>query len=309
MGAPLHGVVNVLKPPGMTSHDVVDWMRELLGLKKVGHTGTLDPGACGVLVLLLGRATRAAQFIADDKEYRAEAVFGIETDTQDAWGRITASRDASGLKPEDVASVLARFRGKIYQVPPPVSAVHYRGKRLYELARSGKVVTPPPRMVEVYSLTLLGGEWGKKHPRAFFHVVCSKGTYVRTLVAEIGKALGVGATLSFLLRTRVGSFTVATAHTLEELAALKREKKFATALISVSEALKHLPAVAVKPAALKAVRSGSPLYSPGVLGFPEVTEPGMLVRLVMDQELLAVARVELTPGGALYLKPVWVCSF
>ncbi|MGQ9512315.1 tRNA pseudouridine(55) synthase TruB [Thermodesulfitimonas sp.] len=306
MTAPVDGVVNVLKPPGMTSHDVVAWVRRLVELKRVGHTGTLDPGAAGVLILLLGRATRAAQFIADDKEYRAEAVFGIETDTQDAWGRITACRDASGLRPEDVAAVLPSFSGRINQVPPPVSAVHYQGERLYKLAWAGKVVEVPPRTVEIYSLRLLDGKWGQKHPRALLHVACSKGTYIRTLVAAIGKALGYGATLSFLLRTRVGCFEVGAAYALEELAALKAEGRLEEAVIPVSEALAHLPAVVVKPSAVKAVRCGGRLYPAGTVDFGGALEPGALVRLVAGQDLLAIARLELTANEEIAFKPVWV---
>uniref|UniRef100_A0A7C1IXQ7 tRNA pseudouridine synthase B n=1 Tax=Ammonifex degensii TaxID=42838 RepID=A0A7C1IXQ7_9THEO len=303
---PVDGVVNVLKPPGMTSHDVVDWMRRLTGLKRIGHTGTLDPGACGVLVLLLGRATRAARFLADDKEYRAEAIFGIETDTQDIYGKVTAIRDASALRPEEVTAVLPRFLGRVNQMPPPVSAVHYRGERLYRLARTGKIVTPPPRTVEIYSIEVLSGKWGCKHPRVLLHVACSKGTYVRALVAEIGRILGYGATLSFLLRTRVGCFAVGGAYALEELAALGAEGRIEEAVIPVAKALNHLPVVTVKPSAVKAVRSGGRLYRAGTVGFEGSLPSGTLVRLVAGQDLLAVARLELATEETIAFKPVWV---
>ena len=206
---------------------------------------------------------------------------------------------------DDLLNVLPGFRGKLAQSPPSVSAVHYRGKRLYELARAGCRVKVAPRTVEVYTLELLRGKWGIENPRALLDVSCSKGTYVRTLIADIGKTLGVGACLGFLLRTRVGRFTVARAQTLEELAALKAEGRLAEVVIPANDALKHLPAVTVKPSAVRAVRSGSRLYPAGVLTGTGSFSAGMLVRLDCNQELLAVARVEAAERRTVF-RPVWV---
>lgn len=303
----MDGVLNLLKPPGMTSHDVVNLIRRLTGLKRVGHTGTLDPEASGVLVILLGKATKIAQFItAEDKQYRAEAILGIETDTQDASGRVVKGSDASWVTPEDVLNVLPRFTGKLSQVPPLVSAVHYQGKRLYELARAGQMVEVPPRMIEIHRLQLIRGEWGATNPRVLFEISCSKGTYVRALIADIGKALGTGACVGFLLRTHVGSFTTQTAHTLEELEVLKEAGRLGSAVIPVKDVLGHLPQVEVKPSAVKSVRSGSKLYPSGCITDTGALQTGTLARLVTGQELLSVARVESAADGRVVLKPVWV---
>lgn len=303
----MQGALNVLKPPGMTSHDVVDWIRRLTGLKRVGHTGTLDPEASGVLVVLLGRATRIAQFIAaEDKEYRAEAVLGVETDTQDTSGRVLKSEDASWVTPEDVLNVLPRFSGRLSQVPPSVSAVHYQGKRLYQMARAGQVVEAPPRTVEIHRLQLIRGEWGVRNPRVLLDIWCSKGTYVRTLIADIGKVLGTGACVGFLLRTRVGRFVTATAYTLEEMAALQAAGRLENAVVPVEEVLRHLPQVEVKPSAVKSVRNGSKLYPSGAVTDTGLLQTGTLARLVSGEEVLAVARVECSADGRTVLKPVWV---
>ncbi|WP_205664661.1 tRNA pseudouridine(55) synthase TruB [Ammonifex thiophilus] len=300
------GVLNVLKPPGMTSHDVVDWLRHLTGEKKVGHAGTLDPDACGVMVLLVGKATRAAQFlVAEDKEYRAEVVFGVKTDTLDLSGQVLACQDASRLTPEAVAEVLPRFTGSIWQKPPMFSAVRHKGKRLYELARAGREVEVPPRQVEVYSLQLLKGDWGKRHPRAWLHVHCSKGTYVRSLVADLGEALGTGACLGFLLRTRVGRFGIEEAYTLEELAGLKGEGKLTQALIPLAEALGYLPAIEVGEEGAKRIKNGG-FLSPAHCLAGEWPPQGTHVRVMGAGELLALALAESLPSGRKILRPVWV---
>lgn len=215
----MDGVLNLLKPPGMTSHDVVGAVRRALGIKKVGHTGTLDPGVAGVLPICVGRATRLAEFIAgSDKAYRAEITFGVTTDTQDSFGEVLSEADASQIGRGDVAYALTKFQGEIMQVPPMVSAVKVGGKRLYELAREGVEVERAARPVTIHKLQLLDFRPGL-HPTAFVDVVCSKGTYIRTLAADLGAALGVGAHMSYLVRTRSGGFHLNDAATLEDLAA------------------------------------------------------------------------------------------
>lgn len=308
----MNGIINVLKPPGMSSHDVVNFIRRTFKIKKAGHTGTLDPGAAGVLVICLGTATRLAQFLLnDDKEYRAEITFGLATSSGDSFGEITAEGDASRLTEDTVRSVLPVFTGKIRQVPPMTSALKRQGKKLYELARSGLVVDRPARAVNIYSLDFIWGTgWGGPRPRALLHLTCSKGTYVRSLCADIGNYLGCGAYMSFLVRTRAGLFKISDSLTLEELAAAAEDGRLEDMVVTMSEALSHLPAVIVKSGAVPAVASGSKLYLPGVARLPEGLAEGSLVRLMGPEGLLAVAEADFDPENCerLIFKPVCVLA-
>ncbi|MDT8901342.1 tRNA pseudouridine(55) synthase TruB [Anaeroselena agilis] len=211
------GIVNVLKPPGMTSHDVVSFVRRTYGLKKVGHAGTLDPAAAGVLPVFLGSATRLIEFTADaDKAYRAELTFGYATDSGDDSGEVIAAREGFVTPPADeVAAVLASFAGESEQIPPMHSAIKIGGRKLYELARAGIAVERQPRSVTISAIGLVR----VAAPTILFDVECSKGTYIRTLCADIGARIGCPAVMSFLVRTRVGDFTLAEAKSLEEIAA------------------------------------------------------------------------------------------
>lgn len=281
---PADGVLNLLKPPGMTSHDVVAFVRRTLGVKKVGHTGTLDPGVAGVLPVCVGRATRLAEYIAGaDKAYRAEITFGAATDTQDSFGEVVAEADASHLTRGDIAYALTRFHGPIEQVPPMVSAVKVGGRRLYELAREGVEVQREPRQVFIHRLQLLDFRPGPR-PVAYVDVVCSKGTYVRTLAHDLGQLLRVGAHLSYLVRTRSGQFRLADAATLEELAAGKAP------LLPPAAALGDMPRVKVAGQVAARVLHG---VAPRV----RVAHPdGSVVAVVTeDGDLLALA--EAVRGG------------
>lgn len=210
----MNGLLIVDKPAGMTSHDVVAVCRRRLGERRIGHAGTLDPDATGVLVLGVGRATRLLQFLeAHDKTYRTTVAFGAETTTQDAAGEIVATADASHLTPDDVEAALEGLRGEIEQVPPMVSAVKVGGERLYAKARRGEEIDRTPRRVVVHELVLEG------FAPPTLRVRCSKGTYVRTLVHDLGRALGVGAHVATLRRTAVGSFTEQTATPLDAVSA------------------------------------------------------------------------------------------
>jgi len=214
----IHGWLNLLKPPGMTSHQAVAAVRRAFEMRRVGHTGTLDPAAAGVLVIAVGQATRLADAVGEQpKAYRAEVTFGVATDTLDAEGRVTQTSRAA-VSREAVEAALAQFRGEIRQHPPAYSAVHCSGRRSYELARRGQAVQPRERVVRIDALTLLDFEPGER-PRAVLDVVCSKGTYVRSLAADLAGAVGSCGYLSFLLRTRVGAFALDDSHTLEDLAA------------------------------------------------------------------------------------------
>lgn len=302
----MNGILNVLKPPAMTSHDVVDFIRRLFRLRRVGHAGTLDPGAAGVLIICLGRATRLARFLQTlDKTYRAETIFGYRTATQDVFGRVLSRSDASGLSEAQVLAVLPRFLGNISQVPPMVSALKYRGRKLYDLARDGIEVPRKPRQVTVYNINVVGAEgWGSPHPRMILDIACSKGTYIRTLCADIGDVLGYGACLSFLLRLRVGHFEIKDTFTLEELRNLADAGRLGQAIIHPDQALAHLVPVEVKEPVSERVLHGQRLMEQD-LEEPVRVSPGELVRVRCKERLLAVAEVGAVPTG-IVLSPVWV---
>jgi tRNA pseudouridine55 synthase len=209
------GCVVVDKPAGMTSHDVVDRVRRALGTRKVGHAGTLDPDATGVLVLGVGQGTKLLQFVSGvDKTYVGEMVLGVETSTLDAQGEVTATHEMSSVTPEQVTEAAQSFVGPILQIPPMVSAIKVDGRRLHELAREGKEVEREPRPVTVHSLQVTPTD----DPLVYrLEVSCGSGTYIRTLAADIGAMLGGGAHLRALRRTSVGGFALDAARPLDDL--------------------------------------------------------------------------------------------
>lgn len=216
---PFDGILLVDKPSGPTSHDIVDAVRGTFGFRKVGHCGTLDPLATGLLVLVIGKATRLSQYlIGDDKGYYGHMVLGVRTDSQDADGKVTGRDDPSSVTREDVESAFDRFRGDILQVPPMVSAIKQGGRPLYKLARKGKSVEREARLIHIYELRLIGFE----SPRVDFSVRCGKGTYVRTLCADVGDALGCGAHLGGLRRASSGAFSVEQSVSFPELLRFSR---------------------------------------------------------------------------------------
>jgi len=210
----IDGIILVDKPAGISSFGVVSRIRGRFRPRKAGHGGTLDPLATGLLVILLGKATKqAAGFLQGDKSYRARILLGVETDTQDVTGRVLAEQEPGIFSLERLQEVLEGFRGEIEQIPPMYSALKHRGRPLYELARAGRVVDRPPRRVEIFRLALVG----RDGPHLDLEVTCSKGTYVRTLAHDLGQRLGCGACLAELRRTASGSFTLAEATPLEEI--------------------------------------------------------------------------------------------
>ena len=214
------GVLLVDKAEGMTSHDVVALIRRQLGIKKVGHCGTLDPIATGLLILTLGRGTKIQDLLmSEDKEYAGTFVLGITTSTQDREGEIVQERPVPALDENQIRDVFEKFRGDFYQTPPMVSAKKHGGVPLYKLARQGKVVEREPRFVHVYHYTIDR----VAPPEVDFSVVCSKGFYVRTYVHDIGEVLGCGAHLKSLRRTKSGRFNVSGAITVEEIKSASRE--------------------------------------------------------------------------------------
>jgi len=215
----MDGILVVDKPQGMTSHDVVDFVRKKFGVKKAGHAGTLDPMATGVLVLLIGAYTkRSNALMGHEKEYEATMVLGATSDTGDAWGTIEPSRGKRDVAEAEIMEVFKKFEGMQQQTPPAYSAVKVNGRKLYELARQGIKVTAAPRAVEIKKLVCarVAG------PEVDFTVLCSKGTYVRALAEDIGASLGCGAYLSKLKRTRSGPYSIAQALAIEELRAMDR---------------------------------------------------------------------------------------
>lgn len=208
----MDGIINLLKPAGMTSHDLVSIVRKKLKGIKTGHTGTLDPMAVGVLPVCAGKATKIVEYLdLDLKQYRCELQLGVETDTQDIWGTVTEVKPVNVSK-KDIMEAVASFQGDILQVPPQYSAVRVNGKRLYEYARLGEKVEVKPRRIHIKEICISG----ICDDKVMFDVVCSKGTYIRTLCSDIGKKLGCGGAMSFLLRTASGRFKIEDALTLEE---------------------------------------------------------------------------------------------
>ncbi|MBI3911864.1 MAG: tRNA pseudouridine(55) synthase TruB [Armatimonadetes bacterium] len=277
------GVLNVDKPTGMTSHDVVAAARRALGIRRVGHSGTLDPAATGVLLLCLGPATRLVEYLhALPKTYVAQAMLGIATDTQDVSGQVVAEADASAVTETLVREALGRFQGEIWQTPPMVSALKVGGRRLYERARAGEEVPREPRRVTIHSLSLDRFEPG---PRAclWLTVTCSSGTYIRTLVDDLGRALSCGATLVSLRRTAIGQFRVKDAVRLADLGALAASSELAARVVPLAAALAHLSAITLPPAASARVRHGEPIPAP-----PDCP-PGPFRLLDESGDLLAVA--------------------
>ena len=273
----IDGILIVDKPIGLTSHDVVARLRRILKTKRIGHTGTLDPFATGVLVMLVGKATRLAQFLdRDAKEYEAVIRFGFETDTGDGTGRRKAKgegRKAEELKIEEIENVLAIFRGEIEQTPPMYSAKKVDGKKLYELARKGVEIERKPVKVSIYELKIIEPQRAQRNtekeiidqkPKTedyALRVACSAGTYVRTLAEDIGKKIGVGAHLAELRRTKAGKFDLSKAVTMEDLEEIVAAAKLNDILISMNEAVSHLPKVVLNAEQIKNTQNGKRLKS------------------------------------------------
>lgn len=288
-GVALSGFVLVDKPGGWTSHDVVGKVRGLSGERKIGHAGTLDPMATGLLVLGVGRATRLLRFVQGaPKRYLATAKFGVATDSLDADGAVL-SREPMPVEERDVLAVLGRFTGPILQVPPMVSARKVEGRRLYELAREGTEVEREARPVTISRLEIVDFA-PSDYPEVTFAVTCSTGTYVRTLADDIARAVGGRAHLIALRREANGSLHVGSAATIEQLEALAGEGRFATALISPAEGLPDVTSVTVDAGTAAAVGNGVPL-GPGALG-AGVPAAGPLRVLDADGALLAVYRID-----------------
>jgi tRNA pseudouridine55 synthase len=278
------GLLLVDKPAGITSHDAIDAVRRALGTRKVGHAGTLDPMATGLLLVGVGRATRLLRFLGDlDKEYEGTARLGEETDTLDADGRVVHTAPVH-VSEDEVRGVASGLTGEIDQRPPAFSAVKVGGRRLYSAARRGEAIEAPLRRVRVEAFDVL-----RFDGRDFdFRVACSSGTYVRSLVAKTGERLGCGAHLTRLIRTRIGPFRV------EEASPPGRPGE----PLPVAQAVAHLPRVELESDEAEAARHGRPLAPAGIEGPHAVFGPdGRLIGVWRDEGARARPEVVLVPGG------------
>lgn len=276
----MDGIVNVLKPAGMTSHDVVARLRKIYHTRKVGHTGTLDPDAVGVLPVCIGQATRLVEYLTDkEKTYKTMLKFGHETNTQDASGEITASTALPALSREAFCAVTRQFVGEIQQIPPMYSAIKKDGQPLYKLARQGLTVAVEPRSVMIYEINvLLYNQEG-----AMLEVRCGKGTYIRTLCQDLGRACGSSAYMTYLMRTASGSFGIDRAVTLAQLEQSDHPEQF---LLDMNSSLVDMPALTVtSPAMQDRIQNGLEQRIPGAAEQPD----GTICRaLSQDGQLLAI---------------------
>lgn len=287
MTAALNGILVTDKPAGMSSAAMVGRLKRFPGVEKIGHAGTLDPFATGVLVCCINQATKLARFLlSGPKTYRATMRLGIDTDTQDATGSILARKPVPAMSAETIAAVFKRFKGPIEQVPPVYSALKHKGVPLYKLARKGTPVQKPARQVEIYSLTIVD----VRLPDVGFEVSCSAGTYIRTLCADAGRAMGCGGHLKALRRTSSSGFTLEAAVSLKELTCPGGEKRIGERLIGLADALPRVPEKAADNSLTEKIKYGriitygdvKPQDGRGESGYVKVVDP--------QRRLLAILR-------------------
>lgn len=286
----IQGFVVIDKPAGITSHDVVSRVRRILGTRKVGHTGTLDPFATGVLPVAVNDGTKAIPFLDEGiKCYEALMQLGVATDTLDMTGTVLREGEYAAVSEPQLLNVFDRFTGPILQIPPMYSAIKQGGQPLYKLARQGQEVERAPRPVEIHAIELLSVTL----PFVSIRVTCSRGTYVRTLADDIGTALGCGAALKELRRTASGLFEIAAASTLEELAHVAETGEAESLFISTLDALAHLQEITLTDAGLAKVSFGrSPLWQETAANADATGTVGDMVRLSHNGALVAVARLQ-----------------
>jgi tRNA pseudouridine55 synthase len=299
MGNSYDGIILIDKEEGMTSFDVVKVIRRLLKVKKVGHAGTLDPFATGLLIILLGQGTKLSNYLmAGDKVYQATMRLGVETDTQDLTGRVVKRGLVPEFEPEFIREVARRFVGEIEQVPPLFSAVNYRGKRAYELARKGIKMDLQKRRVEVHSLEITSIDL----PDVTMKVTCSRGTYVRSLAADLGRELGPGAHLKSLRRFCSGPFSVEDALSLKKVEYLSRDRIVPESIIPLHKALPDMRETKVEGSMAQRIRNG---HQPGCDEVAMADLPGSFegyMKLVEGEGLVAIAKVHLSVKNKASLK-------
>lgn len=286
----LNGILLVDKPQGITSHDVVDALRKATGIRRIGHTGTLDPRATGLLVMCIGQATRLSQYLSGlDKSYEGALRLGLITDSHDLDGKTLEEKPVpADLSQETVQAACNQFLGDIKQIPPMVSAIKIGGRRLYKIAREGEVIERPPRDVRIDRFDI--SHW--ENPEARLSIACSSGAYVRTLCHDVGTVLDCGGVLAQLRRTRVGQYSIEDALPLEEL---DTREKVAANLRSMDDAL-HLPEIVLDETQEKLIKTGRAL-SAAYLNLSEEMEEGPVQLKNNNQKLLALAEVQTTDQG------------
>lgn len=285
----MNGFLNVLKPPGMTSYDVVHYIRKLTGIKKVGHTGTLDPEAAGVLPICVGKATKAAQYIVDKtKIYRANIKFGIETDTQDKYGSILNKIDVYDISADDLKNSLIKFTGLITQKPPLYSAIKHKGKRLYQYAHEGLHPEIKSREIDIYEIKIIN----KLSKDEFvLDITCSKGTYIRTLCNDIGKELGYGAHMSQLIRLNSFPFDIKNSCTLEEIKLAIYKGNLNSYIIPIDEIFLGYGKAHIKDRFKKAALNGNLIYNGGTKENIQKFSINEKLGLYIDESFIGIGEV------------------
>jgi tRNA pseudouridine55 synthase len=304
----IHGLLIINKGRGLTSHRVVAKLRRITKQSRIGHTGTLDPEATGVLVVGLGEATRALPFLDEtDKHYRAEVVLGQATDTQDATGRVVAETRDFELDAAQIGAAVSSLTGEIVQVPPMYSAVKVKGQKLYELARQGLTIERQSRRIVVTDWQVVHSQRRYHFGDRFFNeITCSKGTYIRTLLHDLGSLLGCGAHMGQLIRLRSGKYTLAEAITLAEVAEYAAAARLDQIVIPLSRALDHLPELQPDDADLGKVANGGKLsYSK----YPLPLEPGSYVRVADSNGRVVAIGALREREGHLFWQPEKVFHF
>ena len=288
-------IISLNKPEGITSHDAVSKAKKILKAKKVGHTGTLDPLATGLLLICLNRATRIASYFSSlDKEYLCTMKLGEETDTLDSEGMVINTSDISTVSEDAVNSTITSFQGTILQEPPMYSAIKHKGKPLYKLARAGVEVERKQREVTLYSIEMIDCSL----PFVQFRTRCSKGTYIRTLCDDIGKKLGVGAHMTALERTGIGNFRIEDSISIEELQSIDPVHASGRAIHTMDEALTWLPEVTIEDSRVFGVRNGSPVPLDACTGFSEKHRESDSIRIKSSKgELLAIGSYSEAAGS------------
>jgi len=290
----INGILNVLKPPGMTSFDVVANLRRILKVRKIGHTGTLDPGAVGVLPVCIGNATKAIEFMTEkDKVYRAELKLGISTDTQDITGEVIETKDINVTR-EQIRDAVMSFVGDYSQIPPMYSAIKINGQKLYDLARSSITIEREPRNVKIYYINIIDiSEDGS----VLFDVACSKGTYIRTLCADIGDRLGCGGCMSFLIRLKSGPFDIASSLTFDEIMELYTNGHLEEKMFQADKVFDDLDEIILKKPDVTRIVNGA-----GVRVYKRSVRPGMQYRVYDENHKFVALGVTSAIGDAVVLK-------
>lgn len=278
----------VNKRTQMTSHDVVEELRRMLNFKKIGHAGTLDPNASGILLACLGKATKIAQFLIEyDKEYEAVIRLGVSTDTYDQEGKVVQIKEDIKVPEERLREVVESFKGEQWQTPPLYSAIKQKGKKLYQYARAGQKVERNKRKILIKDIQIIEINL----PYVKLKVNCSKGTYIRSLAHDLGERLGCGAHLFSLCRTRVGPFELKQALALEKIREIQNEGRIGDFLVSMEEALSHIPSVVVEDGFAKRIKNGPNLFPSSILSAENKFDKNQMICIKNSQkEILAIGR-------------------